>query len=328
LLFEYQTIESLAAYLVERTSSDLEPALKEGGESLQTDRPKESEQRSVSAFAGTVASARSLELAPTDYLFVGPQRLAIQVLYYFENRLDFEVLKAGLHRVAQSFFPINSRLIQKGDRAYVIEESADGPDFTEVVSTEAPPEQDKPESFRPFRVSFNSLAPGEKLAKFRLVQLKSGSLLNANVSHAIADGYSYYYFLSAWAAACRGEPFQEPAHSRAVLLDMAKAYLKERSADPFDNELEPAQASPDPEFDPTTERIETLRIAPEQLVAEVRRRATPEERSWLTENSVVTAFVWQTYARVLGLTGELTLACPMDFRRMIPELSPAFFGNA
>ncbi|MBV8227105.1 MAG: SDR family NAD(P)-dependent oxidoreductase, partial [Verrucomicrobia bacterium] len=176
LLFEYPTIESLATYLNERTSSGLEHALNEGAESRPIDRPSESEHRSVSAFAAAAGSARSIELAPTDYLFVGPRRLAIQVLYYFENRLDFEVLKTGLQRVARSFFPINSRLIEKGDRAYVIEESADPPDFTEVISTEALPEQDKPASFQPFRVSFNPLAPGEKLAKFRLVQLKSGSL--------------------------------------------------------------------------------------------------------------------------------------------------------
>ena len=109
---------------------------------------------------------------------------------------------------------------------------------------------------------------------------------------------------------------------------MADTYLKEQADHLSDDGLELVQGSPDPEFDPTTERMETLRIAPEQLVAEVRRSVTPEERSWLTEHSVVTAFVWQTYARVLGVTGELTLACPMDFRRMMPELSPAFFGNA
>jgi NRPS condensation-like uncharacterized protein len=278
--------------------------------------------------ATTAGSSRSLELAPTDYLFVSPGRLAIQVLYYFENRLDFDLLKAGLQRVAQSFYPINSRLVKNGDRAYVIEESADPPDFTEVISTETPPEQDKPKTFQPFRVSFNPLAPDEKLAKFRLVQLKSGSLLNVNVSHAIADGYSYYYFLTAWAAACRGEPFQEPIHARAVLRDKVRRYLEEPANHLSDDELELGPRSPDPEFDPTTEHIETLRIEPEQLIAEARKSVEPAMRSRLTENSVVTALVWQTYARALSMTGDLTLACPMDFRRMMPELSPTFFGNA
>ena len=328
LLFEYPTLESLAVYLIERTPGGWDQVSNERTQSRPSDGSSETRTGSISAFATTAGSARSLELAPTDYLFVGPGRLAIQVLYYFENRLDFELLKTGLRRVAQSFYPINSRLIKNGDRAYVIEESADPPDFTEVISTEALPEQDKPTTFQPFRVSFNPLAPGDKLAKFRLVQLKSGSLLNVNVSHAIADGYSYYYFLTAWAAACRGEPFQEPIHARSVLRDKAKTYLKEQANHLSDGELELGPRSPDLEFDPTTEHIETLRIEPEQLIAEARKSVEPDMRSWLTENSVVTALVWQTYARALGVTGELTLACPMDFRRLMPELSPAFFGNA
>jgi polyketide synthase PksL len=328
LLFEYPTLESLAAYLIELTRSGGDQASHERAASRSSNGSSETRTGSISTFATTARSARSLELAPTDYLFVGPGRLAIQVLYYFENRLDFELLKTGLQRVAQSFYPINSRLIKNGDRAYVIEESADPPDFAEVTSTEALPEQDKPTSFEPFRVSFNPLAPREKLAKFRLMQLKSGSLLNVNVSHAIADGYSYYYFLTAWAAACRGEPFQEPIHVRAVLRDKARAYLKEQANHLSDDALELDLRSPAPRFDPTTERIETLRIEPEQLIAEARKSVEPEMRGWLTENSVVTALVWQTYARALSMTGDLTLACPMDFRRMMPELSPAFFGNA
>jgi acyl carrier protein len=328
LLFEYPTIESLAAYLIERMPSGLGSGLNGRTESRSIAGSSAAQSNQVNGFGRKDASSRSLELAPTDYLFVGAGRLAIQVLYYFENRLDFNLLQAGLQRVAQSFYPINSKLIQEGERTYVIEEALDPPDFIEVISAEELPEQDKPASFQPFRVSFDPLVAVEKLAKFRLVQLKSGSLLNVNVSHAIADGYSYYYFLSAWAAACRGEPFQEPTHSRALLRDRARAYLKESANQLSDDDLEPGLRSLDAEFDPTTEQIETLRIEPEQLIAEARKSVEPDMRGWLTENSVVTALVWQTYARAVGVSGELTLACPMDFRRMMPGLSPSFFGNA
>ena len=330
LLFEYPTIESLAAYLSERIPDGSGSRLNGRTESQSQSIAGSSAGASnpVSGFGRATAISRSLELAPTDYLFVGAGRLAIQVLYYFEKQLDFNLLQAGLQRVAQSFYPINSKLIRDGERTYIIEEALDLPDFAEVISAEELPEQDKPASFQPFRVSFNPLVEGEKLAKFRLIQLKSGSLLNVNVSHAIADGYSYYYFLSAWAAACRGEPFQEPTHSRVLLRDRARAYLKEQADQLSDDGLEPGLRSLDPEFDPTTEQIETLRIEPEQLIVEARKSVEPDMRGWLTENSVVTALVWQTYARAVGASGELTLACPMDFRRIMPELSPSFFGNA
>ena len=159
-----------------------------------------------------------MALGSLDYLFVGPRRFAIQVLYYFEPHLDFVRLQSGLRTVAEAFYPINSHLVRHRDE-YHISECADDPDFAEIFCDEhtMPPIQDRPETFAPFRVPFDPRLPTEKLAKFRLFQLASGSLLSVNVSHAIADGYSFYYFLSSWAAACRGESFPPPDHAPRAL---------------------------------------------------------------------------------------------------------------
>jgi NAD(P)-dependent dehydrogenase (short-subunit alcohol dehydrogenase family)/acyl carrier protein len=325
LLLEYPTIESLAAHLIERASGRGEHVIERRDQAISTNGT------TIARLDETAELCRRLELAPTDYLFVNPRRLAIQVLYYFENRLDFERMKTGLERVAKAFYPINSKLVSDGDRAYVIAESSDIPDFAEIVCDEAVSlhQQDEPVTFEPFRVTFDPLLAGEKLAKFRLIQLERGSLLNVNVSHAIADGYSYYYFLSAWAAASRSEPFQVPDHSRAMLASLANAY-REKRGDQFSESESKMDLTPvDPGFDPTTQRIETLHIDPESLLAKTREGADTETRVRLTENGVLAALVWQTYARSLPEdSGELTLACPIDFRRIIPELSPAFFGNA
>jgi polyketide synthase PksL len=327
LLFEYPTIASLAAYLAGRVQNRRNPKPQENSKSDLIGHGNETEVL-VAATNSNGETMRRLELAPTDYPFIGPRRLAIQVLYHFENRLEFTRLEVGLQEVAKRFYPINSKLVADGDRAYIITETSDPPDFAEIVCKRgvALPWQDEPTSFEPFQVSFNPLAPGEKLAKFRLFQLASGSLLSVNVSHAIADGYSYYYFLSAWAAACRLEAFQAPSHARAVLRKLADAYREKHGDELSSDQLE--AGSIDADFDPTTERMETLHVDPKSLFAQVRESANAETRGWLTENSVITAFVWQTYARSLGEVGELTLACPIDFRPMLPELSMAFFGNA
>ena len=64
-------------------------------------------------------------------------------------------------------------------------------------------------------------------------------------------------------------------------------------------------------------------------MSEARDAADETNRHKITENSLLTALVWQAYARALGPeAGELVLACPIDFRRLSPELSPSFFGNA
>ena len=82
-------------------------------------------------------------------------------------------------------------------------------------------------------------------------------------------------------------------------------------------------------LDPTTSRVETLRFDGASLLAEAREASDEITRTKITENSLLTALVWQAYARALAAdAGKLVLACPIDFRRLSSELSPSFFGNA
>jgi hypothetical protein len=191
------------------------------------------------------------------------------------------------------------------------------------------PEQDRPETCAPFQVPFDPLQPEEKLAKFRLFQLPGGSLLSVNVSHAIADGYSFYYFLSSWAAACRGESFSPPDHSKRLPSRLGRHSRLEQANDNSNGLSKVDFRFLEADIEPTTRRIETLRFDGASLLAEARDAADETTRQKITENSLLTALVWQAYARALTAeTGELVLACPIDFRRLSSELSPSFFGNA
>jgi hypothetical protein len=175
------------------------------------------------------------------------------------------------------------------------------------------------------------MLPDEKLAKFRLFQLARGSLLSVNVSHAIADGYSFYYFLSVWAAACRGEPFLMPDHSRSLLTRLAHWYREQRPSEYSNGSADIDLAFPllKPLIDPTTSRVETLRLDGASLLTEIRNGAGEDTRNKITENSVLTASIWQIYARALSPdVDQIELACPIDFRRISPDLSRSYFGNA
>jgi hypothetical protein len=289
-------------------------------------------QENAAGLVGRKEAPRMMSLGSLDYLFVGPRRFAIQVLYYFEPHLSFVRLQSGLHTVAEAFYPINSHLVRQRDE-YQISECADDPDFAEIFCDghTMPPIQDRPETFAPFRVPFDPRLPTEKLAKFRLFQLASGSLLSVNVSHAIADGYSFYYFLSSWAAACRGESFPPPDHAPRALNRPDRHSPLEREKDNSQGSDELGFSFPFREavFDPTTRRVETLHFDGASLLSEARDAANETNRHKITENSLLTALVWQAYARALSAeAGELVLACPIDFRRISPELSPSFFGNA
>ena len=298
LVFEYPTIDRLADHLLETAPVAPEPPGRR--------------------------TPRSVPLAPIDYLFVGPDRLAIKVLYYFEQRLDFSRLMAGLRIAVEAFYPVNSELVLDRDGNYVIRECLDDPDFAEVImpGNLALPDETDPATLRPFQVDFDPTRRGEKLAKFRLQQLDRGSLLNVSLSHAIADGYSFYYFMSAWAAACRGESFLAPDHSRERLIQAARRSQQAGDAVPLLVLLHPGVRT-------TTTRMDCLSFDGPAMVAEARTDAKPGEAERLTENSVLTARVWKHYAQSLPeTTGKITLACPINFRRHSGDWSHAYFGNA
>jgi hypothetical protein len=342
LLFEYPTLAALAGYLLENGvprpvefSSELRPNGTDGGKASVEESPlKPKPTDPVPALRKSESpNLRQLAFAPIDYAFVGPGGFPIQVLYYFEHHLEFAQLRRALRQVTDAFFPINSRLVCYGEDEYIIQECADEPDFEEVLCDREAvlPESDRGETFVPFRVFFDPLSADEKLAKFRLFQMATGSLLSANVSHAIADGYSFYYFLSAWAAACRGESFQMPDHSRGFLTDLVERYRLQSNNGPANGfgELDWGSALKRMGVAAVTDRIDTLRLDGGKLLAEARETADELTRHRLTENGVLTAVVWQAYAQSLE-TGaeELLLACPIDFRRLSRGLSPSFFGNA
>ncbi|MDD2708609.1 MAG: SDR family NAD(P)-dependent oxidoreductase [Verrucomicrobiae bacterium] len=329
LVFEYPTVEALTRYFHARQAKRTEPA----GETAKPAEPVAATAVENAVAGGGLKQCRSMALAPMDYLFVGRQRLAIQVLYYFEEALDYEHLRKGLQKAGELFYPVNSELTPSGEREYLISECRDEPDFQEIICEPEVklPQPDHPETTAPFHVDFDPTLPGEKLARFRLFQLARGSVLSVNMSHAIADGYSFYYFMSAWAAICRGAAFLPPEHARRVLGELVRDYRakRERRDAGLGGEVEWTIPLLAPDTDPTTDQIETLILDAAALMAEARAGAQGHEAAKLTENSVVTAKLWKLYAQTLPAdAGELTLACPVNFRRNSGKLTHAYFGNA
>ncbi|HEY1108145.1 MAG TPA: SDR family NAD(P)-dependent oxidoreductase, partial [Opitutaceae bacterium] len=337
VVFEHPSIAALSAHLAARSGEKAAGATAPRPVAVQTIAlPIVPPTTPTVAIPAPLARPRrQVALAPIDYAFVAPKRLAMQVLYYFERPLDFVALRRGLARAAEAFFPVNAKLQHHGKQAYVIRESGEEPDFAEVRcdASVGVPVEGQPATMDPFRTSFDPTQRGEKLAKFRLHQLRHGSVLAVNVSHAIADGYSFYYFMSAWAAACRGEPFLVPDHGRGVLRELARQHERQRATGGdgagagalADFEL----AEVDPRIDPTTLRVDTLQYDVAALLDEARRKAGPMELPKMSENSVLTAHIWKHYAAALREEARaLTLSCPVNFRRQSGRLTHAFFGNA
>jgi aryl carrier-like protein len=272
---------------------------------------------------------RQVTLAPADFAFAGPGRLAMEVLYRFDQRLDAEVLRRGLRTVAADYFPINASLERRGVDDFVLREARDEPDFAEVITPGRVPAEDDADGLAAFREPFDPTRRGARMARFRLHQLDHGSALVVQVSHAVADGYSFYLFLSAWAAACRGEAHAVPDHSRHLLRTLARRLERRSARQARVAAAIEAFAVPPSDADPTTRRVERLTLDPAALVAATRAAAGRIPVEKLSENSVVTAHLWRHYAAALPPSDEsLVLACPMNFRRADGVVGPTFFGNA
>jgi Transferase family len=122
-----------------------------------------------------------------------------------------------------------------------------------------------------------------------------------------------------------------PDHSRVILTQLAQRYREQQAADgsPGTDEFDLGFSSSEPDISLITSRVETLRFDGASLTAAARDNTDQYTRNKITENSLLTALVWQTYARALSPdVDQLELACPVDFRRISPELSRSFFGNA
>jgi NAD(P)-dependent dehydrogenase (short-subunit alcohol dehydrogenase family)/aryl carrier-like protein len=278
---------------------------------------------------GAARVRRQVTLAPADFAFAGPGRLAMEVLYRFDQRLDAAVLRRGLRAVAEDYFPVNASLERRGGDDFVLREARDEPDFAEVVTPGRVPAEDDADGLARFREPFDPTRRGARMARFRLHQLDRGSALVVQVSHAVADGYSFYLFLAAWAAACRGEAHLVPDHSRHLLRTLARRLERRAARQARVAAAIDAFAVPPSDADPTTRRVERLTLDPAALVAAARAAAGGIPVEKLSENSVVTAHLWRHYAAALPPSAEsLVLACPMNFRRADGVVGPTFFGNA
>jgi aryl carrier-like protein len=321
-IFAQPTLTGLAALLSARTKP-VPPPLP-----APADAPGPVASRPAPAGLGSRVR-RQVTLAPADFAFAGPGRLAMEVLYRFDQRLDAAVIRRGLRAVAEDYFPVNASLERRGVDDFVLREARDEPDFAEVVTPGRVPDEDDADGLARFREPFDPTRRGARMARFRLHQLDRGSALVVQVSHAVADGYSFYLFLAAWAAACRGEAHPVPDHSRHLLRTLARRLERRAARQARVAAAIEAFAVPPSDADPTTRRVERLTLDPVALVAAARAAADGIPVEKLSENSVVTAHLWRHYAAALPPGDEaLVLACPMNFRRGDGVVGPAFFGNA
>jgi hypothetical protein len=264
-----------------------------------------------------------IPLSPIDHVFTGVGSYPIEFVFAYPGAIDADRLAESLRSVLALFPAVSSRLVRLPGDVYGLEPTPDGcvfetatadATFTSAAALAAPVET----------------IEGQPLARVRLTRTPEGSLLAVSISHAVVDGFSYFYFLSAWSRVFHGQPVPPPCHDRQLLA--ATGTPSPPDADAVRDDCGLFLDTRRPALDRARLRWTRHVFSREELHALV-SEAQAGCPLRLSHNDVVSAWLWRTHAAGWSDPGEPPpvplswLSCPVDVRRAL-ALPPTYVGCA
>jgi shikimate O-hydroxycinnamoyltransferase len=268
----------------------------------------------------------TIPLSPIDHIFTGVGSYPIEFVFAYRDTIDGDRLRSSLGEAVRHFAPVGSELVGLSEDTYALGGSDDGVHFE---LTQSPATFGDQEARYDFLDPVNSI-PGEPLTRIKLTQTPEGSVLGVSMSHAVGDGFSYFYFLSGWAKLFHGGSVLDPSIRRELLIP--DSHTRSDRITPADvlsdsgifwDERRPAIARDEIRWD-------RFHISKDEL-GELLREAQADADARLSFNDVISARLWKTYIRKWDAEdGEATtyVSCPVDVRRIIKGFPRTFFGNA
>ncbi len=160
---------------------------------------------------------------------------------------------------------------------------------------------------------------GAPLVRARIIHVgtERAVALSLSLSHAVADAYSTFLFLAAWAARARGEA--------ALPFNCDRTFLTNAAARALPYEIR-GQRFENAGFT-ILEREEPLVRLRWHFEERLRSELAPED-SGLSFNDALCATLWKEDVARRGGRADAKFCFTVDFRRFRPQLGPLFFGNA
>lgn len=259
-------------------------------------------------------------LSPIDHVFTGRGAYPIEFVFAYDSPIDAGRLEESLEKAVEAFPPVGSRFVRLDEVSLAFEPYDGGCAFSVAVSPTGWTETERKDVF----LDPVSGKEGEPLGRVLLTRTPNGCVLGFSLSHAVADGYAYFHFLTSWARVFRGEPFLPPSHDRAALaagLDGAGDAVGAGGL---------FRAGPRLDVDRAHLRIDRHVLSRAELVA-MHREAQEGFPVRLSHNDTAAAWLWKN--RLAEWSGDdpaldTYVSCPVDFRRLLPAAGPAYFGNA
>ncbi len=267
---------------------------------------------------------KNIPLSPIDHVFTGAGSYPIEFVFSYQDTIDAKKLLNSFKETINYFSPMKSRLTVNASK-YWFQPDEKGFHFEVVDQNINFDQTEKREIF----IDPVFTIEGQPLTRIRLTQTPKGSVLGVSISHCIADGFSYFFFLANWVRIFHGKSILPPSHHRELLIvepDKRKAissddllantglFLGEKRADiERDNLI-----------------WETIHYTKEELKS-ILDSAQKSCEVRLSYNDVIVASLWKKYMKQWNTqtNDHLTyISCPFDFRRLLPDFPKTYFGNA
>jgi hypothetical protein len=257
-------------------------------------------------------------------VFTGVGAYPIEFVFAYGGRLDPERLRDSLDRTLALFPGVASRLARLPDGGYGLEPAADGCAF-EVGSAQASFADADPRVF----VDAVETVEDQPLARVRLTHTPDGSVLGVALSHAVVDGFSYFFVLSAWSRVFHGREGPPPRLDRELLAGGEAEAGRPLDAEAVRRGCGLFLAGRRPAL-PRDRLRWTRRLFPRAELSALLAEAQRDCPVRLSYNDVVAAWLWRTHVPHWTAEDEPTayLNCPVDLRRVLPGLPPTYFGCA
>jgi shikimate O-hydroxycinnamoyltransferase len=271
----------------------------------------------------------------------------VEAVYFYEAPLDPTRLQSSLQQTLREFPSLCGQLNKDpGGRLFISHPHA-GALFTvsdcnrsmaEITAGlhETWPVYEFIEKINPLLL----LLRNRPLVTFKITRLKGGgSALGISMSHALADAYSFYYFIRRWSQVHAGQAVESPLHDRSLLA--------------FSGDAASSVPSSDAGLSQTCRGfrllsawqlfrlISTFLLQQRSVVCRVLRfsssqvsaiKAAAEQHGPVSLNDALCAHLWQFSAQLRG-TGNCSATCklliPANMRPKINHpRAEHFFGNA
>lgn len=277
---------------------------------------------------------KPLRLSPIDLFFSGPDSRPSNMGFWFEGRLEPRLLTQSLAELSEVYFPIKGKLLELDPTVLALGEFERAPSLECVDVGAGPlPVDDELSLLDGFGSASN--APGGSLIRLKLLVSDVNSVLLISFSHVLGDAAAFFDLLMDWVALAAGQKVEAPSFDREVFRGVFEAM----KFDPRKLDLGPVSAlskknhgfigeGPKPEVVRADFLGVSRTLFPREVVRQMRIDASGDATKPATLFSTLAGEAFRLKALENRDDPETVLVCPVDLRRVLPEVPPRFFGNA